>query len=49
MGWIDATSGEEELGPAGAVGAGGEECAAGTCEAGTGSEAWAANIVMWSS
>ena len=24
--WIDATGGEDELGPAGAVGVGGEEC-----------------------
>ena len=33
---IDATGGEDEMGPAGAVGAGGEECTAGTGGAGIG-------------
>ena len=36
---IDATGGEEELGSAGAVGAGDEECAVGTGRAGTRLEA----------
>ena len=43
---IDATGGEDELGPVGEVGAGGEECSAGTCGEGSGSEARAADIVM---
>ena len=47
--WIDATGGEDELGPTGAVGAGGEECAAGIGVADTGLEAGAADIVMWGS
>ena len=47
--WIDATGGEDELGSARAVGAGGVECAAGTGGAGTGSKAGAADIVMWGS
>ena len=47
--WIDATSGEDELGSAEAVGVGGEECAVGTCGAGIGSKAGAADIVMWGS
>ena len=47
--WIDATGGEDELGLAGAVGAGGEDCAEGTGGAGTGPEARAADIVMWGS
>ena len=46
---IDATGGEDELGPVGAVGAGGEECAVGTGRAGTRSEAEAVDIVMWGS
>ena len=46
---LDATGGEDELGPAGVVGAGGEECVAGTCVAGTRLEAGAADIVMWGS
>ena len=46
---IDATGGEDELGPAGAVGVGGEECAADTGGAGIGSEAGVADIVMWGS
>ena len=46
---IDATGGEDELGPTGAVGAGGKECSAGTGGAGIGSEARAAEIVMWGS
>ena len=41
--WIDGTGSEDELGLAGAVGAGGEECAAGTGGAGT----RAVDIVMW--
>ena len=44
--WIDVTGGEDELGPIGAVGNKGEECAAGTCGASIGSEAGAADIVM---
>ena len=47
--WIDATGGEDELGPARAVGAGGEECVVGTGVAGTGLEAEAIDIVMWGS
>ena len=47
--WIDATGGEDELGPAKAVGAGGEECAAGIGVASIGSEARAIDIVMWGS
>ena len=47
--WIDATSGEDEQGPAGAVGARGEKCATGTGVAGTRSEAGATDIVMWGS
>ena len=44
--WIDSTGGENELGPVGAVGAGGEKCAVGTGWVGTRSEAGAAGIVM---
>ena len=44
--WIDATSGEDELGPVGAVGARSEECAIGISGVGTRSEARAADIVM---
>ena len=47
--WIDATGGEDELGPAGVVGVGGEECVAGTGGASTRLEVGAANIVMWGS
>ena len=47
--WIDATGGEDELGPVRAVGAGGEECAVGTGGAGTRSEAGATGIMMWGS
>ena len=47
--WIDAIGGEDELGPARAVRAGGEECVAGTSMAGTKSEARATYIVMWGS
>ena len=47
--WIDAIGGEDELGPAGAVGAGGEDYAAGIGVAGIRSEAGAADIVMWGS
>ena len=47
--WIDATSGKDELGLAGAVGAGGEDCAEGTGGAGTRSKERAADIVMWGS
>ena len=47
--WIDATGGEDELGPAGAVGAGREKCATCTGVAGTRLEAVATNIVMWGS
>ena len=47
--WIDATSGEDELGTVGVVGVGGEECVAGTDGAGTRSEAGAADNVMWGS
>ena len=47
--WIDATSGEDELGLVGVVGAGGEECAVGIGGAGIGSEAGAVDIVMWGS
>ena len=46
---IDVTGGEDELGPAGAVGVGGEECTAGTGVGDTGSEAEAVDIVMWGS
>ena len=41
--------GEDEQGPAGEVGAGGEDCAVGIGVAGIGSEAGAADIVMWGS
>ena len=47
--WIDATGGEDELGPDGAVVAGGEECDVGIDGVGIGSEAGAANIAMWGS
>ena len=52
--WIDATGGENELGPVGAVGAGGKECVAGTGVASTGvactrSETRVADIGMWGS
>ena len=47
--WIDAIGSEDELGPAGAVGARDEECVAGIGVAGTRSKAGAAGIVMWSS
>ena len=47
--WIDATSGEDELEPFEAVGAKGEECATGMGGAGIGSEAGAADIVIWGS
>ena len=47
--WIDATGGEDELGPTGVVGVGGKECATGTGVAGIGSKARAADIVMWGS
>ena len=47
--WIDATGGDNELGPAEAVGVGGEECAVVTSVACTRSEAGAADIVMWGS
>ena len=47
--WIDATGGEDEWGPTRAVGAEGEECAAGTGGAGIRLEAGAADIVMWAS
>ena len=44
--WIDAIGGENELGPVREVGVGGEESVAGTCGAGSGSEARAADIVI---
>ena len=47
--WIDAIGGENELGPAGAVGAGGEECGVGIGGADSGSEAGVADIMMWGS
>ena len=47
--WIDVTGGEDELGPVGVVGVGGEECTAGTSGGDTGSEAGPADIVMWGS
>ena len=47
--WINATGGEDELGLVRAVRVRGEECIVGTGGAGTGSEARAANIVMWGS
>ena len=47
--WIDATSREDELGPARALGVGGEECATGIGVVGTRSEAMAANIGIWGS
>ena len=47
--WIDATGGEDELGPIGAVGAGGEKCVADIIKADTGSEAGAGDMVMWGS
>ena len=45
--WIDATGGEDELGPTGIVRARGEECATDTSGVGTRSEAWAVGMVMW--
>ena len=42
--WIDATGGEDELGPTR-----GEKCGVGTSGAGSGSEAGVADIVMWGS
>ena len=47
--WIDAIGGEDELGPAGAIGAGGEECVVGTGGTGTRLEAGATDIVIWGS
>ena len=47
--WIDATGGEDELEPAGAIEARGEECVASTGVAGTGLEAGVADIKMWGS
>ena len=44
--WINVTDGEDELGPVGAVGTRGEECAAGTGGVSIRSEAGAADIVM---
>ena len=47
--WIDSTSGEDELGLVGGVVPGSEKCATSTGEAGSGSDAGAADIVMWGS
>ena len=47
--WVDATGGEDELGPVGSVEAGGEECVVGTGGADTKSKVRAAGIVMWGS
>ena len=47
--WIDATSGEDELGAVGAIGGGGEEWAPSTGGLGTMSELGAVHIVMWGS
>ena len=47
--WIDATGGEDELGPVGAVGVRGEECVTRIGGVGTRSEAGDADIVMWGS
>ena len=47
--WVDSIGGENELGPAGAVGAGGEECGVGTGGADSGSEAGVADVMMWGS
>ena len=44
--WIDAIGSEDEIGPVEAVGAGGEECAAGIGGIGTRSEVGAIYIVM---
>ena len=47
--WIDATGGEDELGPTGTVGARGEECATDTGGVGTRSKVGAVGMVMWGS
>ena len=47
--WIDATGGEDEMRPVGAVETGGEECGAGTGGVDSGSKEVATDIVMWGS
>ena len=47
--WMDATGGEDELGPTRAGGARGEECVEGTGGTCIGSEAGVFDIVMWGS
>ena len=47
--WIDATSGEDELGSTRAVGARGEECGIETGGARSRSETGASAIVIWGS